>query len=503
MELGQYGVGYMTRHELDYSRTFRPKYDYFGNPTTEEIARPLALSIWYPTSDPGAGRPLKVKEYYDAAATETVFDEPDQATLDASLLELSRILTMEFRVADEDRAGVAVRLDSLFSSQTPAREGAPPAEGTFPLVLHLPGYNASPSHHYPLFEYLASHGYVVVAIPNMGAQSRNIDHEGMSMEVQARDLEFAFALARELAYVDAGRVATTGMSWGGMSNVLFGSRNSYVDAVVTFDGAITMPEELDLLEKVPGFELGALRAAYLQLMVAPEEAAFRPKDLRFWDALRYSDARMLQFSGVNHDAFAPGYLRLELLAENDPERVRYLEEFTRVLFRYTLAFLDAHFKGDSASTHFLNANPETNGVPAGMVVRDEEKDAIRPPPSREEFIGILNGRGVDVAEQVYLSVKETHPDIQLITSSLMGPIYMEAFQAGEMDRALAVCRLWAMAMPEDVGPFFSLGRVYRAQGDIPQAIRAYQRVLEIAPDHPAAENARAAIRELGGGGKGP
>ena len=107
-------------------------------------------------------------------------------------------------------------------------------------------------------------------------------------------------------------------------------------------------------------------------------------------------------------------------------------------------------------------------------------------------------RGATVAEQVFLEVKESHPDLQLITSSSLGPLYMEALQAGDLDQALDICKLWALGMPEDVGPLFSLGRVHRARGENAEAIRAYQRILEIAPGHPAAERARAAIRELEG-----
>ena len=501
LQPGPYGVGFRVEHLYDYARTFKNKKDFFGERTEGEIARPLAISIWYPTSDPAAGRPVRLRRYYDATATETDFTPPDQESLDASLAQMSRVLTMEFGARGPRQAEVISRLDSVFALADLAREDAPPAQGPFPLVLHLPGYDGSPKDPNPLFEYLASHGYVVMAVPNMGVRSRNIDNEPMSMDVQARDLEFVYAWARNLPFVDPGRVATTGMSWGGMSNVLFASRNAYVDAVVTFDGAITMPAELDLLQKVPGFDLGSLRAAYLQLMVAPEEATFRHKDLRFWDALRYSDARMLQFHGVDHDAFVPGNLRLRLLAEEDSERVAYLEEFARVLCRYTLAFLDAHLKGDTSAAAFIAAAPEANGVPVGMVVRSASKKAVRPPPSRAEFADILTHRGVDAAEQVYLAVKETHPDLRLITSPLMGPLYMTAMQAGDLDRAVAICRLWARAMPMDVGPLFSLGRVYRARGDTAQAVQAYRKILEIAPDHPAAETARSAIRELGGGGR--
>jgi dienelactone hydrolase len=384
----------------------------------------------------------------------------------------------------------------VFSQATFARAGAPPAAGPFPLVLHLPGYNASPFHHYPLFEFLASHGYVVMAVPNMGAHSRTIDHEALSMDVQARDLEFVYSHARDLPFVDARRVATTGMSWGGMSNVLFASRDSYVDVVVTFDGAITMPAELDLLEQVPGFELGSLRASYLQFLVSPDQAVFRPKDLRFWDALCYSDALMLQFSGVIHDDFAPGNLRLRLLSEPSPERMAYLEDFARTLQRYTLAFLDTHLKGDRAAGEFLSNSPGANGVPEGMVSLSASKDAVAPPPSQEEFGAIVMSRGPGVAEEVYRAAKQIHPELQLITSSLMGPLYMEAFQSGDLDQALAICRLWALGMPDDVGPLFSMARVHRARGETEEAIQAYRKILEIAPDHPAAENARAAIEEL-------
>ncbi len=497
LQPGPYAVGYTVKHEYDYSRTFREKFDYFGEPVEGETARPIQISIWYPGADPRGGETLRLRAYYDATATETDFTRPDQETLDAALARFQRILTMEWGVAEEDRPSVLARVDSVFSQEAFARAGAPPADGPFPLVLHLPGYNASPLHHYPLFEYLASHGYVVMAVPNMGAHSRTIDNEGMSMDVQARDLEFAYSQARNLAFVDTRRVATTGMSWGGMSNVLFASRNSYVDVVVTFDGAITMPAELDLLERVPGFELGSLRAAYLQFLVSPDQAVFRPKDLRFWNALRYSDALMLQFNGVTHDDFAPGNLRLRLLTEPSPERVAYLEDFTRTLQRYTLAFLDAHLKGNPGAAGFVSSSPAANGVQAGMVALSASKDAVRPPPTRQEFGEILVSRGPDVAEEVYREVKETHPELQLITSSLMGPLFMEAFQSGDLDLALAICRLWALGMPEDVGALFSIARVHRARGETEEAIQAYRKIVEMAPDHPAAANAQAAIEELG------
>ena len=45
---GPYAVGHAVRHEYDYSRTFKKPYDYFGERTPGEIARPIQITIWYP-----------------------------------------------------------------------------------------------------------------------------------------------------------------------------------------------------------------------------------------------------------------------------------------------------------------------------------------------------------------------------------------------------------------------------------------------------------------------
>ncbi len=496
LEPGSYGVGYTVRHEYDYSRTFHKKFDYFGERSEGEIARPLQITIWYPTAVTGGAGRMRVGEYFPALATETSFIPPTEEVRTAVVEERKYVLMAEWGVAPPDRPRVKAALDSLFAVPTLAVRDARPAAGRFPLILHLPGYNNSSADHGPLFEYMASHGYVVAAVPNMGRRARGIDDEPASLDVQARDLEFVFAFMRSLPFVDPERVGTTGMSWGGMSNILFAQRNAYVDAAVTLDGAITMPVELGLIEAVPGYSHSDFHAAYLQLMVSPATARFRPKDLRFWEALRYSEAYMVQFEGVVHDDFSPGYLRLHDLAEPDPARIVYRETFAGVMFRYVRCFFDATLKDDPAGHAFLTAPPSQHGVPAGMVVVADSKPALPQPPTRDEFAAILRERGVETAERVWREVAASDPGVQLIVSPLMGPLYMEAMGAERYEEALAICRLWALGMPEDVGPLFSQARVYTAMGKKPEAIACYERILTMVPEGRQAENARRAIEEL-------
>lgn len=499
VEPGPYAVGYTVRHEFDHSRTFRRERDYFGTPIPGGVARPVQISVWYPAVARPRAMRVRVSDYYDAAATETDFRPRSAEELRGLRERLHRVMLMEWRLPPERLEAMRLRLDSVFALEALASRDARPAAGRFPLILHMPGYNGSPSDLYPLAEYLASHGFVVAAVPSMGMTTRQIDHERLSLDVQARDLEFAYSVMRTLPYVDTARVGTTGMSWGGMSNVLFATRNAYVDAVVTLDGAITMPEELGLIESVPGYRHASLRGAYLQLLVSPERATFRPKDLRFWNALRYADAYMVQFNGVGHDDFSPGGPRLRNVVETDPSRVAYLETFVRVTLEYTRRFLEAALRGDSTARALLPLLPSAMQLPDSMVARYDSKRALRAPPSATEFADIVRSRGARVAAGVYREAKEVEPETRLVSTPIMGPLFMEAFDARRFDEALAICDLWAEGVPEDVGPLFSRARTQRAMGQRQAAIETYQAILERFPDGRHVERARRALEELRAG----
>ena len=166
-EPGPYDVGYRVMHEYDATRTFRPKRDYFGKPAEGTIARPIQISVWYPAVlEAGQGR-MKLEDYYLAKATETDFSPPSPERLTILMNRLKSIWPIEFRVPPEGREAIRGKIDQALREEVFAVKDAVPEKGPFPLIVHMPGYNASPAHHAYLFEYLASRGYVVAAVPNM------------------------------------------------------------------------------------------------------------------------------------------------------------------------------------------------------------------------------------------------------------------------------------------------------------------------------------------------
>ena len=498
-EPGPYDVGYRVMHEYDPARTFKPKRDYFGKPTEGPIARPLQISVWYPAkSSPGHAR-MRLVDYYHTQATETDFAPPSSERLTIMMNRLKNIWPIEFRIPPEGRAAIRERIEGALQEEVFAAKEAAPEKGPFPLIVHMPGYNGSPSHHAYLFEYLASRGYVIAAVPNMGRNRREIDDEAASLDVQARDLEFAVARMGELPYVDLSRVGTTGMSWGGFSNVLFGERDARVDAVLTLDGAITMPEELKLIEAVPGYSHQAFDKAYMQLLVTPSEAKFRPKDLRFFEALEYGDAHMVQFRGVDHDEFSSGYLRLRNLREIDPARIAYLEEFSRQVYRCALEFFDAYLKVDESALRSLVEAAENQGgagSEGGPIVLRRFKMAKPRLLARGEFVDLIKSRGAAEAAKIYADYSRVHPRNNLIISWSIGPVYMDAFESGDLKEALAICELWRTGLPNDPGPLFSLARVHTAAGEVDKAIACYERILAMGVREEQAETARRRLEEV-------
>ena len=500
-EPGPYEVGYQVLHEYDPTRTFKPKFDYFGRPAEGPIARPIQISVWYPAAPAPGLRRMKLEDYYFTTATETDFAPPSPERLTILKNRLKNIWPIEFRIPPEGRAAIRERIEAAFREEVFAVRDASPEKGPFPLIVHMPGYNGSPADHAYLFEYLASHGYVVAAVPNMGRYRREIDDEAASLDVQARDLEFATARMAEFPNADPSRVGTTGMSWGGFSNVLFGERDSRVDAVLTLDGAITMPEELKLIEAVPGYSHEAFDKAYMQLLVTPSEARFRPKDLRFFEALEYGEAHMVQFRGVDHDEFSCGYLRLRNIRETDPARVAYLEEFSRQVYRCALQFFDAYLKSDESSFRSLveaAENRDGRATDDGPIVLRRFKKGSSRPLTRGAFVDIIRTRGAAEAAKIYADYCRSHSRNDLIISSSIGPVYMEAFESGDLEEALAICELWRTGLPNDPGPLFSLARVHAAAGEADKAVACYEKILAMGVREEQAETARKRLEEVRG-----
>jgi len=329
---GPYAVGLNVVEQHDRSRTFPCAPQGVEKSPRTDCARPLQTLVWYPSSG-DTGEPMTVGDYARLADTEIHSGQPGVPSEWESKLGPS----------------AGVRLWAI--------RDAPLAAGHFPIAIYAPGQSSVAWDNADLCEYLASHGYVVLASPSMGESTRDADDRLGDVDAQARDISF---------------LAVAGWSWGGLSNLFAAARDSRIKALVAFDGSLRYcpglvekagdvhPERMTL--PLLFFTRGDLSLEDWDSYHGVGKEG--PNVLNAWTHGDLWDIRML---GMLHPGFASMYQRAQgdrRFAENqvaDYGRDDVNASYAWVA-RYTLGFLDAYLKADAPAMAFLGKTPAENGV---------------------------------------------------------------------------------------------------------------------------------------------
>jgi dienelactone hydrolase len=77
-------------------------------------------------------------------------------------------------------------------------QDAKPATGHYPVLIYAPSDSSVSWENADLCEYLASHGYVILASPSMGTSTRDMTDDLDGINAQARDISFLITYAKTL-----------------------------------------------------------------------------------------------------------------------------------------------------------------------------------------------------------------------------------------------------------------------------------------------------------------
>jgi hypothetical protein len=180
-----------------------------------EIARPLQTLIWYPSSK-STGEPMTVGDYTQLSNTEIHFNAPDE---------------------NENENRSRSLLKASFNIRLWAVLDAKPTKGDYPILIYVPSDSVS-WENADLCEYLASHGYVILASPSMGVSTREMTDDLDGTNAQARDISFLITYAISLPDTDLSEVAVVGWSWGGIASLFAAARDPRIDALVEIDDSM-------------------------------------------------------------------------------------------------------------------------------------------------------------------------------------------------------------------------------------------------------------------------
>lgn len=445
---GNYEVGVRVDQQYDHTREYRRRVDpVTGEFETAERARPMQTLVWYPAS--GLGSLLRYTDYTATRLTERDFNlTPDQ--LEARTQQQAAALTR--------RLGSDAQ--TVLSSVVAASRDAPMAQGKFPVILYAPGNGGTADENADLFEYLASHGYVVIASTAMGGDGKLFDDSMAGVEPQIADIAFLLAYAHTLPNTDMARTAAMGWSWGGMTNVFAASRDDRIRALISLDGT----REPDLTRRI---DVGRLTVPWLYLSRTPDtipQINTSEIDTTFslLNEAKHADVHQLIMYAMRHVDFTSRSLREAGQSSYDEYSKEEVRESFNIAALYILNFLKAYLDQDASSVTFLRNTPTENGA-VRHTVRAYTRSAEQLPPSLPRLAEELARRGFEHTVEVYRAAQEQDTAFTLTDRELKAWGY-QLLGRGRARDAAEIFRLWTVLYPADWDAFDSLGEAYEAAG---------------------------------------
>jgi dienelactone hydrolase len=479
---GPHPVGLKVVHQYDDSRTWHSTVDELGQPYTGQRARPLQTLIWYP-AEKTAGAAMTVRDYAALRITETDFAANARAG--------------EIPPGDEGRK-------AAFDDHLWAYRDAPLKAGRFPVVIYAPSFSNTSWENADLCEFLASHGYVVLASPDMGATTREMTGDLPGVEAQARDISFLIGYASTLPDSDMSQIAVGGFSWGGISNFFAAARDSRIKALFALDGSMryfpglikqsgyARPDQM----KIPllFFTQGDVSLEEQEHMLNDPDRMTGRNALNAWT---HGDLITVRMLGLTHGEFSSMFQRDEGFWKRNANFMK--ADYTRAdgppgyawVARFTEHFLDAYLKQDASAMEWLKKTPGENGAPAHFLTASYRAGSGSP-ANFDSFREELHHSGFDHAAGVYAAFQKQDSTFKMDEGTINGWGY-ELMQGNHLPEAIEVFKFNVSLNPNSGNVYDSLAEAYMKSGDKEHSLENYKKSLEKDPTN---DNAKEKVKEL-------
>jgi hypothetical protein len=478
---GPYAVGFGTIEKYDYSRTFQPAKDYFGNPVPGQTARPIQVCYWYP-AEPHGGTRMIYSEYAFPYPS-----EPDFFGL-LSQLQNRELGTLFFFLGNNQ--GLA---QDLMNLEMLAVRDAPPAPGPFPLIVYHGSERGAYSQNVVLCEYLASHGFVVATTHVIGAAGFDASDQSADIEAVVRDKELAVATLHDLPFVDAQRLGLIGYNYGITTALIHQMRNYSVDAVLTLYSRYTMDVEGAALLRSNSYNPVRMQVPWMLVTATADSIALsrylsntgRPLqtqsagqmlDIDLVDTLQYCPLYAVTIPCYAHVELSVYGVMAAISGADSTLSATSAQEVQSSIAPYVRHFFDADLNDSDSSHNWLN-NIAWDGK--GLVLgRGPER---RAPPTPEQFQRIIQTYGTDRASQLVSQFNLVNPADPIMPDATFTQLGYQFLQRGDVASSLVVFRWGVTAYPQSANAWDSYAEATLAAGDEPRALELYRRALEVLP----------------------
>ena len=456
LKAGKYAVGFRSTYQLDVARSYDADYPGAGSAPVKK-PRPLFVGIWYPTTA-RHDVAMVYRDYFRAVSVDSPVPEFSQR-----LRKFTRDMACLYMVGkdydklnDEERAA----WDGTLATPVFATLNATPTAGKFPVVIYHPGLGGTFDDNAVAYEYLASHGYVVLSSAYQSADSSSLNIDG-DLATSLDDLQFLLRYAATLPFADVSKVAAMGHSYGAQAALAWRARpNSAVDAVVFLDSTV----EYHPLDDAPAFKAALERNRNSTVPVAMFADARRQPHFDVFDPyLKFAARYETLVDGMAHNDF----VSQGAVGKSDAIRRNY-EAICGVI----VTFLDAYLKGDAQARASLQ-NPGERGL---LQLRYKAPNPV--PPSSAQVARMYASEGPADLQALASLLKTADPDLLTDAADLL-------FEAGRKREGLGLLTWGVPILPKSALLRAALGEALATMGDKAGARAAFEQALELLPADPS------------------
>lgn len=316
-------VGFKEISLIDYSRKYGAGF------------RVIQMAIWYPTDESRTKM-----DYYDYLHLHEVFVGKGKS--------LDSLIEKEVNRLSAEWSGV--ELNEFKNLKTIAQRSAKPKNGSFPVLLFAPGGNSSAFVNSVLCEYLASHGFIVIAFPSIGdTPGERWPFDQTGLELHSNDMNLIIkSLPVEIPQADLNRVGLLAWSVGGVSQVYYYVKYNNIDMLISIDSGIGRKYGVEMIKESGFNDLASFTVPFLHFTGEAEERFEVERSTVFFDSITSKSKKWIAIKPFAHQHFTSSNGFIPALIANNEVHEDFVKSYIH-MSKLILLFAEIHLKGNIES----------------------------------------------------------------------------------------------------------------------------------------------------------
>ncbi len=343
LDPGKYEVGFKAIFLEDFSKTF------FSKDTLNITGRPIRVLMWYP-SEKSESPKMHIKNYVNAVVEDSTYKSFNKIFNSIENGKLFKLISPNPKIADS-------LFPKIINEGVFARNNPKHSSEKFPLIVHSLGRNGSQLESFVLWEYLASHGFVVAVIPQLGESPDKFisipwSKEGVAL--QKTDMDFTLNKLKKMDFIDSDKIGFIGYSGGGQVGSLLLTERNDIDVLVSLDGSNTTSDGVKMFKEF-GLSPKAINKPILNIYNANNSEFL---DLGFMEEID-SDIYNVKMNQVTHFDFNQWPLYYYLTGIPDERGLQWRKaedaaESYELICQLTEKFLSGYFYKENSDFQLIS-----------------------------------------------------------------------------------------------------------------------------------------------------